>query len=124
MPHFILYSKSIDASYTAKLFLKEVCLHGLSITIVFDHDVKFVSYFLETLLNFFGPTLRFSSTFHCQIDGQTEAVKRDLDNLHRCLVGEKLGNLDFILLLLSSHTIIMSVIAHLRSCKVSPHINH
>lgn len=41
--HFTLCSKSVDASYVAKSFLNEI-VSGLPSTIVFDRDVKFVSY--------------------------------------------------------------------------------
>lgn len=54
-----------------KLFSKEIVkLHGLPVTIVSDWDVKFVSYFWKTV--------KFSSAFHLQTDGQTEAVNHSL----------------------------------------------
>lgn len=58
-----------------KLFSKEIVkLHGLPVTIVSDRDVKFFSYFWKTLWN----TVKFSSAFHLQTDGQTEAVNHSL----------------------------------------------
>ena len=98
MRHFILCNKTNDASHVAKLFFREVVkLHGLLSTIVSDKDVKFVSYFWKTLWKLFDTTLKFSSAFHPQIDGQTEVVNHSLSDMFRCLVRVKQGVWDLIL---------------------------
>ena len=89
MGRFILYSKTADASYMSYLFFRKiVCLHGLSKFIVFDRDVRFMSHFWRTLWKKIRVALIFSTTYHPQIDGQTNVVDRNLNDLLRCLVEE------------------------------------
>ncbi|RVW14689.1 Transposon Ty3-I Gag-Pol polyprotein [Vitis vinifera] len=98
MTHFIPRKKASDASYVAALFFKEVVrLHGLPQSIVFDRDVKFMSYFWKTLWAKLGTQLKFSSSFHPQTDGQTKVVNRSLGNLLRCIVRDQLRNWDNVL---------------------------
>ena len=90
MVHFIPCNKTNDVSHIAKLLFKEVVkLHGLPSTIVSDMDVKFVNY--KTLWKLFGTTLKISSAFHPQTDGQTKVVNRSLGDILRRLVGVKQG---------------------------------
>ena len=44
-----------------------------------------------------GTELKFSSTFHPQIDGYIEVVNRSLGNFLRCLVGNKPCNWEMVL---------------------------
>ena len=79
MTHFFLCNKTNDALHVVKLFFREVVkLHALSSTIVSDKDVKFVSYFWKTLWKLFDTTLKFSSAFHPQTNGQIEVVNRSV----------------------------------------------
>ena len=56
-----------------------------------------MSYFWETLWAKLGTQLKFSSSFHPQIDGQTKIVNRSLSNLLRCIVKDQLRNWDSVL---------------------------
>ena len=89
MAHFLPCSKTSNASKVAKIFFNEIVkLYGLPKTIVSDRDVKFMSYFWKALWYMMGTKLKFSTTYHPQIDGQTEVVNRSLGNILRCLIGE------------------------------------
>ena len=50
MEHLIACHKTDDATNVFDLFFKEiVCLHGVPITIVYDREAKFLSYFRKVL---------------------------------------------------------------------------
>ena len=98
MAHFLPCSKTPDASKIAKLYFDEIVkLYGLPITIVFDRDVRIMSYFWKTLWHLVGTKLEIFTTFHPQIDGQIEVVNCSLGNLFWCQVGEANRNWDSIL---------------------------
>ena len=69
-------------------FSKIVKLHGFPLSIVSDRDTQFVGHFLRTLWKNLGTNLSFISTYHHQIDRQTEMVNRSLGNILRSMVYE------------------------------------
>lgn len=57
--------------------------------ITLDRDIKFLSHFLRELYKKMNTNLRYSSTCHPQIDGQTEMIDRTLGIVMRDFAGYK-----------------------------------
>jgi hypothetical protein len=75
--HFFVVVTDCSASKVANLFFREIFrLHGLPKTIVSDRDSRFMSTFWQDLFRLVGTTLTPSTSYHPQIDGQTEIVNK------------------------------------------------
>lgn len=82
--HFVALPPHFTAVTLATQFQHTVYrLHGLSRSIVSDRDPLFLSRFWQELFKQLGTTLRHSSAYHPQTDGQSEVVNRCLDPLFR-----------------------------------------
>ncbi|GKA17093.1 RNA-directed DNA polymerase [Tanacetum coccineum] len=98
MAHFVLCSKTFDASQVARLYFAEIVkLHSVPKNLTSDRDVKLVSHFWRTLWTRLGSKLQFSSSHHPQTDGQTEVVNRSLRNILWSLIGDNAKQWDLIL---------------------------
>ncbi|RVW80554.1 Transposon Tf2-12 polyprotein [Vitis vinifera] len=88
--HFIPISHPYTASKIAQVFLANIFkLHGLPNSIVTDRDPTFMSTFWKELFKLQGTTLKFSSAYHPQTDGQTEIVNKMVEQYLRCFSGDK-----------------------------------
>ena len=74
-------------SKLAELYVENILkLHGAPQSIVSDQGPQFTSKFWQSLHRSIGTNLEYSSTFHLQIDGQTERVNQILEDLLRACV--------------------------------------
>jgi hypothetical protein len=78
------------AKSVAEIFVKEIVrLHGIPNSIVSDRDPLFVSHFWKELFKMQGTTLKMSSSYHPETDGQTEVINRCLESYLRCFAAEQ-----------------------------------
>jgi hypothetical protein len=82
--HFIPVKTTYTSARLAKIYMNRVvCLHGVPKSIVSDRGTQFTSHFWRQLHEFLGTRLEFSTTFHPQIDGQTERVNQIIEDMLR-----------------------------------------
>jgi hypothetical protein len=75
--HFFAIATDFSATQVAELFFREIFrLHGLPKTIVSDRDSRFMSTFWQELFRLVGTALTPSTSYHPQMDGQTEIVNK------------------------------------------------
>ena len=68
----------------AKLYIQEIVrLHGVPLSIVSDHDPRFVSRFWKSLHQALGTRLHFSTAYHPQTNGQSERTIQTLEDMLR-----------------------------------------
>ena len=78
--HFLALAHPFTAIIVASRFFEQIFkLHGLPLTIMYDRDKVFTSSFWRELFKLLGTTLAFSSAYHTQTNGQTEALKKCLE---------------------------------------------
>jgi transposase len=70
-----------------ELFMKEiVAKHGVPVSIVSDRDTRFTSIFWKKFHEAMGMRLNISTTYHPQIDGQSERTIQTLEDMLRARV--------------------------------------
>nr|GFC87093.1 retrotransposable element Tf2 [Tanacetum cinerariifolium] len=91
--HFLPIRKDYSVSKLADTFQQEIVrLHGTPLAIVSDRDPRFASCFWKGLQKSWGTSLKFSTAFHPQIDGQTEHTIQTLKDMLRSYALEWTGN--------------------------------
>jgi len=91
--HFIALAHPYTTVSVARVFFSEVVrLHGIPTSIVSDRDPVFTSSFWRELFRLSGVKLQFTSAFHPQSDGQSEAANKIVSMYLRCLTGDRPRN--------------------------------
>jgi hypothetical protein len=75
--HFVSLGHPYTTTTVAKAFFDNIVqLHDMPTSMVSDRDPVFTGHFWQELFKLFGTQLHFSSAFHPQSDGQSEATNR------------------------------------------------
>ena len=99
--HFIPVRMDYSMDRLAELYVEEIVkLHVVPLSIVSDRDSHFKSRFWKELQSALGTKLKFSTTFHPQIDGQSERLIQVLEDMLRGCVMEFSGSWDRYILLI------------------------
>jgi hypothetical protein len=85
--HFLPVHTTHKTKKYVEIYMDQIVrLHGIPRTIVSDRETPFIARFREQLQRSLGTTVIRSSTYHHQIDGQTERVNQILEDMLRANV--------------------------------------
>jgi hypothetical protein len=83
--HLCALQHPFTTSVVAQIFMDQVFkLHGMSHSIVSDHDPNFTNNFWKELFKLQGTQLHLNTTYHPQNGSQTEVVNKCLETYLRC----------------------------------------
>lgn len=84
--HFLSLSHPYSVQQVVQIFMDNIFkLHGMTIAIVTDRDRIFTSHLFQEIFSLMRVSLRLSSAYHPQTDGQTERVNQCLESYLRSM---------------------------------------
>ena len=89
--HFLAVQMTFALERFCQLYIREIVrLHGVPVSIVSDRDPRFTAHFWKSFQKAMGTRLMMSTTFHPQIDGQSERTIQVLEDMLRaCVLNHK-----------------------------------
>nr|GEZ63681.1 putative reverse transcriptase domain, ribonuclease H-like domain, aspartic peptidase domain protein [Tanacetum cinerariifolium] len=85
--HFLPMRENDSMDKLARLYMKEVVTtHGIPVSIIYDRDDRFTLNFWRAFQKALGTRLDISTTYHLQIDGQSERTIKTLEDMLRAHV--------------------------------------
>ncbi|GJT37982.1 putative reverse transcriptase domain-containing protein [Tanacetum coccineum] len=82
--HFLPMKKTDSMEKLTQLYLKEIiCRHEVPVSIISDRDSRFASGFWRSLQKALGTDVNMSTTYHPEMDGQSERTIQTLEDMLR-----------------------------------------
>ena len=91
--HFLVVWMTFPLEEFYRLYIREiVLLHGIPVSLVSDRDPRFTTHFWKSFQKAMGTQLTMSTTFHPEIDGQSEGTIQVLEDMLRACVLDLKGS--------------------------------
>ena len=91
--HFLAVRMTFTLEEFGKLYIREIVqLHRVPVSIVSDWDNRFTAQFWKSFQKAMGTQLSMSTTFHLQMDGQSERTIQILEDMLRACVLDLKGS--------------------------------
>ena len=89
--HFLAVRMTFTLEELCRLYIREIVrLHGVLVSIVSDRDPRFMAHFWKSFQKAMGTRLMMSTTFHPQMDCQSERTIQILEDILRgCILDHK-----------------------------------
>ncbi|GKC88007.1 reverse transcriptase domain-containing protein, partial [Tanacetum coccineum] len=85
--HFLSMKKTDSMEKLTQFYLKEiVCRHRVPVSIISDRDSRFASGFWRSLQKALGTDVNMRTTYHPEMDGQSERTIQTMEDMLRACV--------------------------------------
>ena len=82
LAHFLAVRMTFSLERFCRLYIRGIVrLHGVPVSIVSDRDLRFMTHFWKSFQKAMGTRRTMSTTFHPQIDGQSERTIQVLEDM-------------------------------------------